>query len=43
MWDLLLGWIAVGLYLACVFGAMAAGMRTERRPVPQPARSRLRA
>ena len=43
MWELLLGWIGVGLYTACVFGAMAAGMRAERRPVPQPARARLRA
>jgi hypothetical protein len=43
MWELLLGWIGVGLYTASVFGAIAAGMRVERQPQPQPARARLRA
>ena len=43
MWELLLGWIGIGLYIASVFGATAAGMRAERQPAPRPARARLRA
>lgn len=31
MIEILLAWIAVGLYVACAFGAMASGMQSRER------------
>lgn len=43
MLEVLLGWIGLGLYCACAFGAIAAGVRADEHSAPQPSRKNLRA
>lgn len=47
MLEVLLGWIGLGLYLACAFGAIAAGVRADEhsapKPKPEPSREDLHA
>ncbi|MFP5349738.1 MAG: hypothetical protein ACLGHO_07830 [Gammaproteobacteria bacterium] len=43
MLDLLLGWIGLGLFVACAFGAIAGGIRPEKKTAAAASGERLRA
>lgn len=39
MLEVMLVWTGLGLYVACAFGALAAGIREEERPPPKRSQS----
>ena len=43
MFEVLLAWIGLGLYVACAFGAIAAGVRIDKHATPESARKTSRA